>query len=321
MTTINVEHKSITNLENFPIMFFTVIMGFSGLTMSYEKLDNIFHISNVIFEILKYFTTILFFMISGFYLAKFIKYPKAVKEEFSHPIKINFFAAFSISVLLISNLWSKHALIYNTFFYTGMVVQTFLTFYVISFWINNNLSINASNPSWFMPIVGNLVIVSAARESSHYLWYFFSIGMFFWIVLFTIIFYRIIFHDQLAQKFMPTLFITIAPPSIAFGDYEKLSSNFDNFSFVFLSLSIFFTALILFMYKNFIKLEFFLSWWAFTFPVAVACKAFLKAYEITGDTFFIVIGLLAFLALLILICIVTYETLKSLIKGEVSVFG
>jgi tellurite resistance protein len=36
-----------------------------------------------------------------------------------------------------------------------------------------------------------------------------------WLVLFTIIMNRIIFHNPLPQKLLPTLIILIAPPAVA----------------------------------------------------------------------------------------------------------
>jgi tellurite resistance protein len=36
-----------------------------------------------------------------------------------------------------------------------------------------------------------------------------------WAVMFTIIMNRIVFHNPLPQKLMPTLFILIAPPAVA----------------------------------------------------------------------------------------------------------
>ena len=42
------------------------------------------------------------------------------------------------------------------------------------------------------------------------------------IILFSIILNRIIFHNPFAAKFMPTMFILIAPPAIGFISYIKL---------------------------------------------------------------------------------------------------
>lgn len=264
-------------ISNFPIMFYAVVMGFGGLCVAYESLNKLLKLSQSVGFVLNAFTSAVFAFISFIYLIKIIKFPNEVRAELNHPIKINFFAAFAISLLLLAIVFKNTASAHFGLFYTGLVAQTFMSFYVVASWINRNLEIKHSNPAWFIPIVGNLLVITAAQGKDPYLWFYFSFALFFYIVLFSIIFYRILFCDQLPAKFMPTLFIFIAPPSVAFIDYIKLTGNFNEFSMFFLSLAIFFGLLVLFMYKNFLKLKFFLSWWAFTFPTAALCIALVKA--------------------------------------------
>lgn len=316
---MELKKEKISKLQNFPIMFFAVIMGLGGLSVAYKAINETFGVSDIVFQILRFFTFGVFVIISLFYVAKIIKYPQNVKAEFSHPIKLNFFAAFPISLFLLSALFSECKVAYNGFFYVALALQTFLTLYIVAFWIKNNMLIQHSNPAWFIPIVGNLIVVLAAKESSQILWYYFSIGIFFWIVLFSIIFYRIIFHDQLAQKFIPTLFIMIAPPAIAFLDYIKLGGDFNAFSQILLNLTIFFTLLIFFMTKSFFGIKFFLSWWAFTFPTAAASIAFMKAYRLSEEPIFSYFSIAVFILLCILILIVSFFTIKSIKNGEICV--
>ncbi|QKG29093.1 SLAC1 anion channel family protein [Campylobacter sp. RM16187] len=311
--------NQISKISNFPIMLYAIIMGLGGLTLAYEKLNLVVQISDFLFEILRLTTSLIFVIITIIYSIKIIKYKEEVKAEINHPIKINFFAAFAISLFLLAALWRDIGTLHYILFYIALIFQTFFTFYVIAFWINKNMLINHSNPAWFIPIVGNLIVVIASESKSEFLWYYFSIGVFFWIVLFTIIFYRIIFHDQLAQKFMPTLFIFIAPPAVAFLGYMKLTGSFDTFAHILLNLTLFFVGLIFFMYKNFMKLKFFLSWWAFTFPTAAASIAFIRAYELNKGDIFLCFGILAFIFLLFFIGVVSYFTVKAIKNNEICV--
>lgn len=43
---INVEKSPYQDLKNFPIMFYAVVMGLSGLGIAYERLNLMFDISN-----------------------------------------------------------------------------------------------------------------------------------------------------------------------------------------------------------------------------------------------------------------------------------
>ena len=306
-------------ISNFPIMFYAVVMGLGGLCVAYESLNKLLKLSQSVGFVLNAFTSLVFAFISFIYVIKIIKFPNEVRTELNHPIKINFFAAFAISLLLLAIVFKNNASAHFGLFYTGLVAQTFMSFYVVASWINRNLEIKHSNPAWFIPIVGNLLVITAAQGKDSYLWFYFSFALFFYIVLFSIIFYRILFCDQLPAKFMPTLFIFIAPPSVAFIDYIKLTGNFNEFSMFLLSLAIFFGILVLFMYKNFLKLKFFLSWWAFTFPTAALCIALVKAYELTERKGFLWGGLAAFIGLCALIIIVAFYTIKSIKNNDICV--
>jgi len=308
----------VSRLQNFHVMFFAITMGLSGFVIAYEKINAIFQISDFLFVVLRLLVSAIFIVIVTLYTTKVLKFKEAFKKEISHPIKINFFATIPISSLLLSIVWKGTAL-YMPLYVFGIVVLTFATFYTISFWIKNSILINHSNPAWFIPIVGNLIVVIAAKENAGYLWYYLSIGVFFYIVLFGIIFYRILFHDQLPSKFIPTMFIMIAPPAVGFLGYVKMTGNFDPFAHVLISLTIFFTLLLIFMYKSFLKLKFFLSWWAFTFPVAAATIAFLKAYELVGANFFLYIGVATFIGLIVILSIVSYFTIINISKKEICV--
>ena len=96
------------------------------------------------------------------------------------------------------------------------------------------MDIHHSNPAWFIPIVGNLVVPvgGVGIFSNEILMFYFSIGIFFWIIMLSIILNRIIFHKQFAAKFMPTLFILIAPPSVGLLAYFKMFQTLDLFAVI-----------------------------------------------------------------------------------------
>lgn len=315
--------KKIPNrLQFFPVMMFAIVMGLSGLTLVFRKAHEALHLSGVIDAVLSFITVGVFSAVLLTYLLKIIKYTAQVKQEFSHPIRINFFAAISISFILVSMILNpiQKALSYDLFV-IGAVLHAFFTFYTLSFWINKSLEIQHSNPAWFIPIVGNLIVPigGAGFVDDSILLYFFSIGIFFWIIMLAIILNRIIFHVQFAQKFMPTLFILIAPPSIGLLSYFKLTHELDMFAHVLFNLGLFFTLLLLFMYKSFVNIKFFISWWAFTFPLASIALASMLMYEQTKVAFYSYISYFFILFVSLVVLIVAYNTIKHMLKKEICI--
>ena len=312
----------VNRLQFFPIMMFAIIMGLSGLTIAFQKAEEILEMKGEISIILAVSVALLFITICFIYLAKIIRYFDEVKKEFSHPVRINFFAASAISFLLISIVF--HPINESIAFYTfiiGTVMQTFFTLYTISFWINKNMEIQHSNPAWFIPIVGNVIVPVAGVEFTHihFLMYYYSIGLFFWVILTSILINRIIFHHQLAIKFIPTLFIFIAPPAVAFIAYIKMYGEFDMFASFLFSLALFFTFLLLFMYKNFLNLKFFISWWAFTFPIDAVSIATMVAYKKTGIMVYYYLSYIFMIIATLVVLFVAVRTMQHMFKKEICI--
>ena len=309
-------------LQFFPIMMFATIMGLGGLTLVYERLNTIFSFPNYLALFMLGISTFLFFLVLIFYILKLIKYKDEVKKEFSHPIRVNFFAAFSISMLILSiDYRHYYTNVSELFFIFGAIFHIFFTYYTIRFWINNNLEMQHSNPAWFIPIVGNLIVPIAGKGfvDDSILYFYFLIGIFFWIILFSIILNRIIFHNQFAPKFMPTLFILIAPPSIGFISYIKLTGSLDFFAQILFNLGLFFTILVFVMYKNFVKIKFFISWWAFTFPMAAVTLSTILMYELTQKGIYSIFSYVLTFITTIIVLLVAIQTIKHMQKKEICI--
>jgi tellurite resistance protein len=145
------------------------------------------------------------------------------------------------------------------------------------------------------------------------------VGFFFWIILFVIFFYRAVFHAQLPEKFIPTFFILIAPPAIGFVSYMRIAGSFDNFALFMLFMSYFFLFLLGFMYQSFTKLKFFISWWAFTFPLSAVTIASLVAFQITQDPSFQVLSWIFFTITILVIAKVTQQTIVNSRNGNICI--
>lgn len=307
-------------LKNFPIMMYAIAMGLGGLTITYQKAHIWLNFPAIIGQVLMFVTTISFFTISLIYMIKYFKYKAQVIAEFNHPVRINFFAAISISMLMLAIIYKEEFLVISAFFwYIGVILHFSLTMHTVSYWINKHQVLDHSNPAWFIPIVGNVLVPvgGIGFANAGILNYFFSVGMFFWIVLFALILNRIIFHNQMASKFMPTLFILIAPPAVGFLSYVKLYGHIDTFALMLFNMGLFFTFLVAFMYKRFIKIKFFISWWAFVFPVAAMTISSMLMFHHTHDIFLFILSYVLITAVTLIVVIVAYNTILNIKEKEI----
>jgi len=309
-------------IQYFPITSFAIIMGLTGLTIAFGKFYHMQWLPKIFYDISVYFVLSLFVFFTTLYGLKLALYPEEVKNDFKHRIRINFFSAISISFLLLSiAFYTYFPLLGISFWWLGVILHTFFMFKTISFWIQHNFEIQHFNPAWFIPVVGNILIPITGVDIVPLIisYFYFSVGFFFWIVLFTIFLYRVIFHAQLPEKFIPTFFIIIAPPAVGFISYMRISMSWDNFSIFMLLMTYFFIILLAVMYKSFTKLKFFMSWWAFTFPLAASTIASVLAFQITGLILFKIIAWIMLVVTIITILIVANKTIKNIKKGEICV--
>lgn len=297
---------SVGRLAHMPISLFGMVMGMAGFTIAMHHGESLLawpHLPSQLFTILTY---VLFGVFLLAYLTKWLRYPQEVRAEFNHVVRLSFFPTISISLILLSIL----ALNFNKtvalwLWSIGTPLQLLFTLIILSNWIHHEkFEIHHSNPAWFIPIVGNILvpITGAALGFVHISWFFFSLGLVFWIVLMTILMNRYFFHAPTPAKLMPTLFILIAPPAVGFISWHALHpGGLDDMGHILYNFGLFITLMLFFQAKRFVSIPFGLPFWAFTFPIAAITIATFIMFKLTGLVFYAYVGgfLFGFLALLI----------------------
>ncbi|WP_228766860.1 SLAC1 anion channel family protein [Thiomicrorhabdus heinhorstiae] len=302
-----------SRLAYFPINLFGAVMGYAGLTLGFFQAHELLGIDYTAFLVLTALTTLFFILITLLYAIKLIRFPESVKEDFAHPVALHFFPTFSISLLLLSLLFEGiNFQLAQTMWYLGTLLHFILVLVILNSWIHHEKwQITHMNPAWFIPVVGNIVIPLGAVEFSSIEigWFFFSVGLIFWLVLFSIVMYRLFFHPPLLKLLEPTLFILIAPPAVGFLSYQELNGGvLDDFSRVLFNMALFMTILLFSQTLRFIRIPFALSWWAYSFPLAAIMLASFHFYALTDIALY---GFIAAFLLAVLSALILHLTAKT----------
>jgi tellurite resistance protein len=288
-----------------------------------QKASEIFGLPVFCANFFLYLTIAIFVLLGFFYLKKMFLFPGEIKKEFRHPIKINFFPTISISFILLSIAILPINNYLSMYLWTvGIIMHLVFTLYIVSAWIQHkHFEVKHMNPSWLIPAVGNILVpisgvVHATPEIS---WLFFSAGLFFWFILLVLFFNRVFFHDPLPEKLLPTLFILIAPPAVGFIAYFKLTGSFNDFARVLYYFAMFTVLLLFFQFKMFSKIKFYLSWWAYSFPLAAAAISNALVYHIRQEIFYKYLFVFFLSLLSVLIVLLAYKTLTSIYRQEICI--
>ncbi|MBF6059110.1 SLAC1 anion channel family protein [Thiomicrorhabdus heinhorstiae] len=304
-----------------PASFFGMVMGMTGLSIAFIHLSRHFSQFTPVATVSLAVAVIAMVILSLAYAYKIVRFLPEVRAELKHPIKMNFMPAFSISLLLLSIAFyaEDQVALSKWLWIIGTVIQITLTYWVLYNWVHHDFfTPEHSNPSWFIPIVGNIIVPIAGVHHApmEINWFFFSVGFVFWIIVKAVLVNRIIFHAPMQDRLIPTLFIFIAPPAVGFISYLALNDHQVNqFAMILYYFALSMTMLMLISVHKFFKLEFALSWWAFTFPIAAMVIASYVMSNQTGSAVYNYIGYALHVALTLLILALTYRTLLA-VRGK-----
>ena len=308
-------------LEHYPVTLFTVVMGMAGLTLALRAGEQSLGLTNFASGAAYLLTLALFVVIASGYVAKAIRVPHAVRAEWSHPVKLAFFPAISIGLLLLATATLPISpMAAHVMWLTGAVGQGLLTLAVISGWIGSRSFLHGHlSPAWFIPAVGN-VIVPIAGVPLGYIepsWFFLSVGLVFWMVLLTLVMNRLVFHDPLPERLQPTLVILIAPPAVGFLAWVTVTGGVDHFARILLNSAYFFALIVAVQLPRILRLPFAMSFWALSFPLAaltIASLHYSSAIQSQGHR---IIGLALLVILIVTLAALLMRTVRAVTSGAV----
>jgi tellurite resistance protein len=133
----------------------------------------------------------------------------------------------------------------------------------------------------------------------------------------TFVIYRLFFHDPMPAKLNPTLFILIAPPAVGALSWLALNGGkIDAAVHIFFSTALFITLLLAVQTKTFLRTPFFLSAWAYSFPLAAITITTLEMYLRSGSDYLLWLGCAMLAAATLVIAVLIVKTLQAVLSGS-----
>ena len=272
MTAADTHPAAAMRLAHYPVTFFAIGMGMMGATLAIRAAERAFALTHTASIAVLILSVVMFAAVTIGYGAKALLHGAEVKAEWNHPVRIAFFPAISISLLLLAAaLLEPMPQLAHAVWLAGTVPQGALALAVIGSWIGHrSFQQGQLTPAWFIPAVGNVIVPLAGAKLGYteISWLFFSGGLIFWLVLLTLVMNRLMFHDPLPGRMVPTLMILIAPPAVAFTAWLRISGEVGPFGHFLLSVAYVFALLVATQAAKFRTMPFALSWWALSFPLA-----------------------------------------------------
>lgn len=252
-----------TILKKYPVPITGLILGLAAVGNLIQSYGDIYRI---IFGII---SAILYILM----VFKLIKFKSGVQESLQNPVVASVFPTYSMATMLLAVYIKPLSQSLSFVFWSiGIILHIILIIWFSTKFVLN-FKIKQVFPSWFIVYVGIVVasVTAPAFKMNIVGQLAFWFGLITYLILLPIVIYRTIKIKEMPEQALPTLIIFAAPASLLLAGYMN-SFETKNMTMVLLlmSLSILMYIAVLIMLPKLLKLKFYPSYSAFTFPLIIS---------------------------------------------------
>ncbi|KAI3727546.1 hypothetical protein L6452_16162 [Arctium lappa] len=278
-------------LLRFPIGCFGMCLGLSSQAILWNSLaispaTEFLHIPPYINLILWILALAVLVCVTTTYLLKCVFYFEAIRREYFHPVRINFFFAPWVVCMFLAigappMIAQKplHPALWCAF----MIPYFLLELKIYGQWLSGGKRrlCKVANPSSHLSVVGNFVgAVLAAKvgwnEAGKFLW---AVGFAHYLVLFVTLYQRLPTSVALPKELHPVYSMFIAAPSAASIAWEAIYGKFDGSARTCYFIALFLYISLVVRLNFFLGFRFSVAWWSYTFPMTTISIAAIKYAE------------------------------------------
>ncbi|XP_078446280.1 guard cell S-type anion channel SLAC1-like [Wolffia australiana] len=277
-------------LLRFPVNTFGVCLGLGSQAILWGSLSSspataFLHVSPIVNFSIWVLALASLATISAVYALKCAFFFEAVRREYFHPVRVNFFFAPWIVCMFLTIgapgavSTAPHPVLWCAFM--GPVL--FLELKIYGQWLSGGKRrlCKVANPSSHLSVVGNFVgAILAVRvgwaEPAKFLW---AVGFAHYLVVFVTLYQRLPTSEALPKELHPVYSMFIAAPSAASIAWANIYGSFDEVSRTCYFIALFLYISLVVRINFFRGFRFSVAWWSYTFPMTTASLATIKYAE------------------------------------------
>jgi tellurite resistance protein len=262
-------------VEPIPVGLFGSVMGLVGLSISWRLAAAQQGFDAKVANVIALVAVLVFVVLTCAYGLKVLTSWSVVRSEFTHPIAGHLFGTVWISLLLLPIelaphlpnvarvMWGVGAL--------GMLVYAWVT---LNRWLSDRQKWVHATPPWIIPVVGLLDLPLALPTlglpvPQELPWLAMSVGLFFMVSLFTVIFARLVFEEAFPDALRPSLMILLAPFVVGASACMAVMGEVNALAQALYLVGVFLFFVLLGQLRHLMSCcPFRVSWWAVSFPLA-----------------------------------------------------
>ncbi|UCH75566.1 MAG: SLAC1 anion channel family protein [Rhodospirillales bacterium] len=310
----------VLSVADMPVSLFGAVMGIAGLGLLWRDVAGVFGVPPAIGEALVFIGAAVFVVVGVSYVLKMLRHRPRVAAEYANSAQAGFFSTVPIGGLLVSaGMFPYSAALADALWWPSTALMFALSLLMVARLLAESHPVDSANGSWLICTVSPIIVPLAGlplghHELSHFM---LSIGLFMWVVMFAIVLNRTIFGSEMELGLRPTWFIFIVPPAITFLSYLEITGGqLDFFARSLFYLTMFLTAVLLYVARGFLSWPFTVAWWAFTFPLVAMASAAVTYHAAQPRPVTAVLALAAVALTTAIVALVAWRTARNLLTGK-----
>ncbi|SFN21080.1 SLAC1 anion channel family protein [Variovorax sp. OV329] len=310
-------------LAHLPVGLFGSATGIGGLGAAWHLAHHDFGLPGWPSALLATISLLVFAAMSAAYLVKLLTAPEAVRAEFAHSVSGSLFGLIPIALMLLPiPLVPLAPRLAMTLWAVGAVSCLGFTAFTLYRWMSARQQAELALPAWIIPVGGplNLPIAMPALgldPLQELAMFAFAIGIFFSVLVFALVFSRLLFQLPPPQQALPALLILTAPFSIGSSAYLVVTGHGDLFSQSLFMVDLLLLCVLAPLLTHLPRCcPFRVSWWAVSFPLAAATVASLHFAALRPNRVNEGIALMLLGVTTLVVLWLMLRTMLGLLRGE-----
>ena len=261
------------NLREVPIGMYGAVMGLTGLGLSARAaapaLPGYVRAPAYVTEPWVALGVLAFVVLLPLYIAKLVRFPAAVREEFANPVQLGFCGALPVGMFLVGGGLAPYAFaLGDAVWWAGYALLLGFQVWALTRWLSGSIDLAHINAGWLIIMVGGIVapgpgLALGHADASRFI---FGISAVAAPILLALLFYRAIIGAPLPERLRPSWFILLVPPSLIYANGLALYPDVHILeALYFFSLAL--VVALLVVSRRLLRWPFSPAWWAFTFPL------------------------------------------------------
>lgn len=306
-------------LAYLPVALLGWAMGLTGISSAWRLAHVIYGVPSWFAQLIGGLAVLVFALMPAGYAIKTATGFSTVRAEFQHPIAGIIFGTVFISLLLIPIPISDYSLtLTRGIWVAGTVGMVVFAWIIISRLISRRQQAGYATPAWFLPVVALINVpladpILGMQGQEDLLIFTMGVGLFFAILLFTLIISRLMFDDPLIPSLQPSLMIVVAPFAVGFSAYVNVIGEIDKFATTLYMLAIFLlTVMIARLRFLAVNYPFRFSWWSVSILLAAATVFSLRYAQDNPNIFTNAVALFLLISVSFILVAMLIRTIANL---------